>query len=261
MDSDTRTDEERAADERAIRAMHGQVLDALGAGNGKAFAAPFSDDALFIGYDGSVMRGRRQIAATHQEVFDRWIDRHSTDLGADRSQLRQSRRGDRAHAGRNGDAWQVQPTPEPGLDPDPGRGQGRGWLVVRLVPEHPHPAHRGRGGIRPAGGSCPTASGDSSSASPRQRRERSPGSAKRANELGRRGGGAGGGRKVAGAKSMLRELQKHDHRRCRESVRSASEFGSRPSSARSRCAGDRTDARSGDAADRAPQCAARAART
>jgi uncharacterized protein (TIGR02246 family) len=71
MDSDTRTDEERAADERAIRAMHGQALDAWGAGNG--FAAPFSDDALFIGFDGSVMRGRRQIAATHQEVFDRWM--------------------------------------------------------------------------------------------------------------------------------------------------------------------------------------------
>jgi uncharacterized protein (TIGR02246 family) len=73
MDSDTRTEEERAADERAIRALHGQALDAWGAGNGKAFAAPFSDDALFIGFDGSVMRGREQIAATHQDVFDRWM--------------------------------------------------------------------------------------------------------------------------------------------------------------------------------------------
>ena len=73
MDSDTRTEEERAADERAIRALHGQALDAWGAGNGKAFAAPFSDDALFIGFDGSVMRGRQQIAATHQDVFDRWM--------------------------------------------------------------------------------------------------------------------------------------------------------------------------------------------
>ena len=73
MDSDTRTDEGRPADERAIRALQRQVLDAWGAGNGKAFAAPFSDDALFIGFDGSVMRGREQIAATHQDVFDRWM--------------------------------------------------------------------------------------------------------------------------------------------------------------------------------------------
>jgi uncharacterized protein (TIGR02246 family) len=73
MDSDTPTDRERAADERAIRAVHGQVLDAWGAGNGKAFAASFSDDALFIGFDGSVMRGREQIASTHQDVFDRWM--------------------------------------------------------------------------------------------------------------------------------------------------------------------------------------------
>ena len=36
--------------------------------------------------------------------------------------------------------------------------------------------------------------------------------------------------KFAGANSMLRELRLHYHRRCRESVRSASEFGSPPSS-------------------------------
>jgi uncharacterized protein (TIGR02246 family) len=56
MDSDTRTDEEQAADERAIRALHGRMLEAWGAGDGDAFAAPFSDDAVFIGFDGSVMR-------------------------------------------------------------------------------------------------------------------------------------------------------------------------------------------------------------
>ena len=86
MDSDTRTDEERAADERAIPALHRQVLDAWGAANGKAFAAPFSDDALFIGFDGSVMRGREQIAATHQDVFDRWMK--GTRLVEDRTEVR-----------------------------------------------------------------------------------------------------------------------------------------------------------------------------
>ena len=86
MNSDTRSEEERAADERAIRALHGRMLEAWGAGDGEAFAAPFSDDALFIGFDGSVMRGRQQIAATHQEVFDRWMK--GTRLVEERTDVR-----------------------------------------------------------------------------------------------------------------------------------------------------------------------------
>jgi uncharacterized protein (TIGR02246 family) len=86
MDRDTRAEQERAADERAIRALHGRVLDAWGAGDGEAFAAPFSDDALFIGFDGSLMRGREQIASTHQEVFDRWMK--GTRLAEERTEVR-----------------------------------------------------------------------------------------------------------------------------------------------------------------------------
>jgi uncharacterized protein (TIGR02246 family) len=73
MGSDTRTKAERVTDERAVRALHRRVLEAWDAGDGEAFAAPFRDDAVFIGFDGSVMRGREQIASTHQEVFDRWM--------------------------------------------------------------------------------------------------------------------------------------------------------------------------------------------
>jgi uncharacterized protein (TIGR02246 family) len=64
---------DQASDEREIRALHGRMLAAWGDGDGEAFAAPFSDDALFIGFDGSVVRGRRRIAASHQELFDRWM--------------------------------------------------------------------------------------------------------------------------------------------------------------------------------------------
>jgi uncharacterized protein (TIGR02246 family) len=64
---------DRANDEREIRALHGRMLAAWGDGDGEAFAAPFSDDALFIGFDGSVLRGRERIAASHQELFDRWL--------------------------------------------------------------------------------------------------------------------------------------------------------------------------------------------
>jgi uncharacterized protein (TIGR02246 family) len=86
MHSDTPTEEERGADERAIRALHRCVLDAWAAGDGEAFAAPFSEDALFIGFDGSVMRGREQIAATHQEVFERWMK--GTRLVEERTEVR-----------------------------------------------------------------------------------------------------------------------------------------------------------------------------
>jgi uncharacterized protein (TIGR02246 family) len=86
MNSDSRTEEQKFADERAIRALHGQVLEAWGAGDGETFAAPFGDDALFIGFDGSVMRGRQEIAATHQEVFDRWM--RGTRLVEERTDVR-----------------------------------------------------------------------------------------------------------------------------------------------------------------------------
>jgi uncharacterized protein (TIGR02246 family) len=68
-----KANEERAADEREIRALHRRMLDAWEAGDGAAFAAPFGDDAVFVGFDGSVMRGREQIASVHQELFDRWL--------------------------------------------------------------------------------------------------------------------------------------------------------------------------------------------
>jgi uncharacterized protein (TIGR02246 family) len=73
MHTDAGTQGERSADEREIRALHRRMLDAWEAGDGEAFAAPFSDDALFVGFDGSVTRGCDQIASTHQELFDRWL--------------------------------------------------------------------------------------------------------------------------------------------------------------------------------------------
>jgi uncharacterized protein (TIGR02246 family) len=66
-------DRQRAADEAEIRGLHGQVLAGWNEASGDAFAAPFSEDADFVGFDGSVVRGRRRIAETHQELFDKWL--------------------------------------------------------------------------------------------------------------------------------------------------------------------------------------------
>jgi uncharacterized protein (TIGR02246 family) len=73
MHSGTDTGAGGPSDEHEIRALHKRMLEAWGAGDGEAFAAPFSDDAVFVAFDGSVLRGRAQIAASHQELFDRWL--------------------------------------------------------------------------------------------------------------------------------------------------------------------------------------------
>jgi uncharacterized protein (TIGR02246 family) len=73
MPSETDTEAGGPEDEREIRALHRRVLDAWVAGDGAAFAAPFSEDAVFVAFDGSVMRGRDRIAAAHQDLFDRWL--------------------------------------------------------------------------------------------------------------------------------------------------------------------------------------------
>jgi uncharacterized protein (TIGR02246 family) len=60
-------------DEKQIRALHERVLEGWNRGSGAAFAAPFSEEARFVGFDGSLFEGRREIAGSHQELFDRWM--------------------------------------------------------------------------------------------------------------------------------------------------------------------------------------------
>jgi len=73
MRDDTEHAPQRATDEAETRALHGRVLDAWNQGSGDAFAAPFSAHADFVAFDGTVLRGRKQIAEAHQELFDRWL--------------------------------------------------------------------------------------------------------------------------------------------------------------------------------------------
>jgi uncharacterized protein (TIGR02246 family) len=60
-------------EEEEVRALHAQAIEGWNRGDGAAFAAPFSDDAWFIGFDGTVFRGRREIADAHQQLFDSWL--------------------------------------------------------------------------------------------------------------------------------------------------------------------------------------------
>ena len=68
MNSQTTTS--TAADEDAIRAIHKRMIDAWNAGDAEAFAAPFTDEANFVAFEGTHLKGRREIAAFHQQIFD-----------------------------------------------------------------------------------------------------------------------------------------------------------------------------------------------
>lgn len=58
-----------SAEELEIRALYGQMLDGWNARNGAAMAAPFAEDGVVIGFDGSQMEGRAAIAAELGRIF------------------------------------------------------------------------------------------------------------------------------------------------------------------------------------------------
>jgi uncharacterized protein (TIGR02246 family) len=60
----------RISDEDAIRAIHQQMIDAWNMSSGVAFAAPFTDDADFVAFEGTHLQGRQEITAVHQQAFD-----------------------------------------------------------------------------------------------------------------------------------------------------------------------------------------------
>jgi uncharacterized protein (TIGR02246 family) len=63
----------KSHDEVEIRRLYKQMIDGWNNGSGNAFAAPFTDDSDFIGFDGTHMKGRQQIAAFHQMLFDTFV--------------------------------------------------------------------------------------------------------------------------------------------------------------------------------------------
>ena len=62
-----------AADEFAVRDLFAELLAAWGRGDGQAYGALFTDDADYVAFDGSITKGRRAIAETHQRLFDTWL--------------------------------------------------------------------------------------------------------------------------------------------------------------------------------------------
>ena len=62
-----------AKDEAAVRALYQELMDGWNKGSGASFAAPFAEDGDLIGFDGTHLKGRREITSFHQPLFDRWL--------------------------------------------------------------------------------------------------------------------------------------------------------------------------------------------
>lgn len=62
-----------ATDETVVRGLYRQLMDGWNKGSGESFSAPFAEDGDLIGFDGTYLKGRREIAAFHQPLFDKWL--------------------------------------------------------------------------------------------------------------------------------------------------------------------------------------------
>jgi uncharacterized protein (TIGR02246 family) len=58
-----------SSDEVEVRTLYRELLDGWNQRNAEAFAAPFAEDGEVIGFDGSEMTGRVDIASTLGQIF------------------------------------------------------------------------------------------------------------------------------------------------------------------------------------------------
>src|SRR5215213_7476556 len=66
----TATLNNRAEDEAVVRAIVIRLQDAWNAGDSKAFAAPFAEDADYVVVNGMRIKGRATIDSGHRGIFD-----------------------------------------------------------------------------------------------------------------------------------------------------------------------------------------------
>ena len=60
-------------DEAKIHALFEDLLGDWGRGDGEAYGSRFTEDADYVAFDGTHTKGRREIAASHQQLFDRFL--------------------------------------------------------------------------------------------------------------------------------------------------------------------------------------------
>ncbi len=57
-------------DEAAIRNIHKKMIDAWNKGSAVDFAAPFTEDADFVAFEGTHLKGQKEIVSFHKRIFD-----------------------------------------------------------------------------------------------------------------------------------------------------------------------------------------------
>jgi uncharacterized protein (TIGR02246 family) len=60
-------------DGAAIRFLYFQMIDGWNKGDGDSFASPFAEDGDLVGFDGTHLKGRQQIASFHQQLLDTYV--------------------------------------------------------------------------------------------------------------------------------------------------------------------------------------------
>jgi uncharacterized protein (TIGR02246 family) len=60
-------------DSVAVRKLYEELMTAWNRGSGEAFAAGFTEDGDLIGFDGTHLKGRKEIAPFHQRLFDTYL--------------------------------------------------------------------------------------------------------------------------------------------------------------------------------------------
>lgn len=61
---------DRSADEKALHDLFQKIRDEWNRGDGRAFAASFTEDADYIIVNGMHLQGREAIATVHQQLFE-----------------------------------------------------------------------------------------------------------------------------------------------------------------------------------------------
>lgn len=73
MGKTTRAVDAATPDEVAVRGLLEQLLDDWARGAGEAYGSRFVEDADYVAFDGSHTKGRAEISASHQRLFDGWL--------------------------------------------------------------------------------------------------------------------------------------------------------------------------------------------
>ena len=65
--------EAKSHDVDAVRSLYEQAMEGWNKGSGQAFADPFATDGDLVGFDGTHLKGRDQIASFHQRLFNTYV--------------------------------------------------------------------------------------------------------------------------------------------------------------------------------------------